>query len=58
MKYAGKAVGLPDDAAVNHDHYLYGAVKMKWVLPLDRRLGGRREYHQPTRNSTCAGSTS
>ncbi len=26
-KYAGKAVGLPDDAALNHDHYLYGAPK-------------------------------
>jgi hypothetical protein len=25
MKYAGKAVGLPEDAALNHDHYLYGA---------------------------------
>jgi hypothetical protein len=27
MKYAGKAVGLPEDAALNHDHYLYGAPK-------------------------------
>jgi hypothetical protein len=27
MKYAGRAVGLPDDAAVNHDHYLYGTPK-------------------------------
>jgi hypothetical protein len=27
MKYAGKAAGLPDDAALNHDHYLYGAPK-------------------------------
>ncbi|MEI8372905.1 MAG: hypothetical protein WCJ35_08730 [Planctomycetota bacterium] len=27
MKYAGKAVGLPADAALNHDHYLYGAEK-------------------------------
>ncbi len=27
MKYAGKAVSLPDDAALNHDHYLYGAPK-------------------------------
>lgn len=27
MKYAGKAVGLPDDAALNHDHYVYGAPK-------------------------------
>lgn len=24
LKYAGKAVGLPPDAARNHDHYLYG----------------------------------
>jgi hypothetical protein len=27
MKYAGRAVGLPEDAALNHDHYLYGAPK-------------------------------
>ena len=27
MKYAGKAVGLPSDAARNHDHYLYGSPK-------------------------------
>jgi hypothetical protein len=27
MKYAGRAVGLPDDAARNHDHYLYGTPK-------------------------------
>jgi len=27
LKYAGKAVGLPSDAARNHDHYLYGAAK-------------------------------
>jgi hypothetical protein len=27
MKYAGKAIGLPEDAALNHDHYLYGAPK-------------------------------
>jgi hypothetical protein len=27
LKYAGKAVGLPVDAARNHDHYLYGAAK-------------------------------
>jgi len=27
MKYAGKAVGLPEDAARNHDHYLDGAPK-------------------------------
>ena len=25
MKYAGRAVGLPEDAALDHDHYLYGA---------------------------------
>lgn len=24
MKYAGRAVGLPEDAAASHDHYLYG----------------------------------
>ncbi|MHB8902173.1 MAG: hypothetical protein ACYC6Y_25730 [Thermoguttaceae bacterium] len=27
MKYAGRAVGLPDDAAIQHDHYLYGTPK-------------------------------
>jgi hypothetical protein len=27
MKFAGKAVGLPPDAARNHDHYLYGTPK-------------------------------
>jgi hypothetical protein len=27
MKYAGRAVGLPEDAAINHDRYLYGAPK-------------------------------
>lgn len=27
MKYAGRAVGLPEDAALNHDHYLDGAPK-------------------------------
>ena len=27
MKYAGRAVGLPEDAAANHDHYLYGTAK-------------------------------
>ena len=27
LKYAGKAVGLPSNAARNHDHYLYGAPK-------------------------------
>jgi hypothetical protein len=27
LKYAGKAVGLPLDAARNHDHYLYGTPK-------------------------------
>ena len=27
MKYAGRAVGLPEDAALAHDHYLYGAPK-------------------------------
>jgi hypothetical protein len=27
LKYAGKAVGLPEDAARNHDHYLYGTAK-------------------------------
>ena len=27
LKHAGKAVGLPSDLAVNHDHYLYGTPK-------------------------------
>ena len=27
MKYAGRAVGLPEDAGLHHDHYLYGAPK-------------------------------
>ena len=27
MKYAGRAVGLPEDAAISHDHYSYGAPK-------------------------------
>jgi hypothetical protein len=27
LKYAGKAVGLPPDAARNHDHYLHGTAK-------------------------------
>jgi hypothetical protein len=27
LKYAGKATGLPPDAARNHDHYLHGAAK-------------------------------
>jgi hypothetical protein len=27
LKHAGKAVGLPPDAARNHDHYLYGTPK-------------------------------
>jgi hypothetical protein len=27
MKYTGRAVGLPGDAALNHDHYLYGTSK-------------------------------
>jgi hypothetical protein len=27
MKYAGRAVGLPEDAAMGHDHYLYGTPK-------------------------------
>ena len=27
MKYAGRAVGLPADAADQHDHYLYGTPK-------------------------------
>ncbi len=25
----GKAIGLPPDASVNHDHYLYGAPKQQ-----------------------------
>ncbi len=27
MKYAGRAVNLPEDAALNHDHYLHGTPK-------------------------------
>ena len=27
LKFAGKAVGLPPDSAMNHDHYLYGTPK-------------------------------
>jgi hypothetical protein len=27
LKFAGKAQGLPPDAARNHDHYLYGTPK-------------------------------
>lgn len=27
MRFAGRAVGLPDDAAMQHDHYLYGTPK-------------------------------
>jgi len=27
LKHAGKAIGLPSDLAVNHDHYLYGTPK-------------------------------
>lgn len=27
LKHAGKAVDLPEDAARNHDHYLYGSPK-------------------------------
>jgi len=27
LKLAGRAVGLPPDAARNHDHYLYGTPK-------------------------------
>ena len=27
LKFAGKAKGLPSDAARNHDHYLYGTPK-------------------------------
>lgn len=27
MKFAGKATGLPADASINHDHYLYGTPK-------------------------------
>jgi len=29
LSIAGKAVGLPADAAINHDHYLYGTPKVK-----------------------------
>ncbi len=27
MRFAGRATGLPPDAARNHDHYLYGTPK-------------------------------
>jgi len=27
LRHAGKAIGLPPDAALNHDHYLYGTPK-------------------------------
>lgn len=27
VDFIGKAVGLPEDAAENHDHYLYGLPK-------------------------------
>jgi hypothetical protein len=27
MRHAGKAVGLPDDLAAQHDHYLHGTPK-------------------------------
>jgi hypothetical protein len=27
LKHAGKAIGLPPDLAMNHDHYLYGTPK-------------------------------
>ena len=27
MRFAGKAKGLPPDASLNHDHYLYGVPK-------------------------------
>ncbi len=27
LKHAGKAQGLPEDAAAQHDHYLYGTPK-------------------------------
>jgi hypothetical protein len=27
MKFAGRAAGLPEDAALNHDKYLYGTPK-------------------------------
>jgi hypothetical protein len=27
LRHAGKAVGLPNDLAENHDHYLYGTPK-------------------------------
>jgi hypothetical protein len=27
LKYAGKAVDLPEDSSLNHDHYLYGTPK-------------------------------
>ncbi len=27
LRHAGKAQGLPDDSAAQHDHYLYGTPK-------------------------------
>ena len=27
LRFAGKAKGLPPDASLNHDHYLYGTPK-------------------------------
>jgi hypothetical protein len=32
LKYAGKALGLPPDASVNVDHYLYGHPKRDEAL--------------------------
>lgn len=28
-RFIGKAEGLPPDASINHDHYLYGAPKVR-----------------------------
>jgi hypothetical protein len=37
LKYAGKAVGLPPDAAQHHNHYLYGT-------PADDPAGPVRDF--------------
>ena len=34
LKHAGKAAGLPNDLAENHDHYLHGAPKRKAPRPV------------------------
>jgi hypothetical protein len=35
LRHAGKAVGLPEDMAEQHDHYLHGTPKRStWSLPI------------------------